>query len=106
MIVKPDETRETMYDTVVTSLQEKGIYPAGRTKEGILYVQEDGTNLVVKVIKKKVPVPADQVKEVKTYATQLAEYEEHKAETKKDAEEELEPEVEFTPEIELKEDAA
>ena len=105
--VKPNETRERLYDAIVNSLAVTEIneFPAGtvvgRHPEGLVFEQVDNdgvaTQFVVKVILKKAPIDEAEVDEYKTYDEQTAEFTAEKAardSKKKAKKEKAEPEVE------------
>lgn len=80
-LVKPNKVREEMYDAVVRGLEKEGFLSLGRSKEGLVYKNEDTKEfLVVKVIKKKGDVPQEEINVLSTYEEKMLEYEEAKEE--------------------------
>ena len=78
---KPDKIREETYDFVVEALTSIGKLPVGRSKEGLVYENHlDGEHVIIKVIKKKNPVPEEEITPATTYKEKLQEYEKEKEE--------------------------
>lgn len=76
---KPDKIREETYDFVVEALKDMGKDPIGRSNEGLVYENHlDGEHIVVKIIKKKNPVPEEDMTPVTTYQEKMTAYEEAK----------------------------
>jgi hypothetical protein len=84
---KPDKIREETYDFVVKGMSAIGIEPVGRSQEGLVYENHlDGEHVVIKVIKKKTPVPQNEILPIISYKEKLIVYEKEKEEKRQKAE--------------------
>jgi len=80
---KPDKIREETYDMVVKGMRKIGVEPIGRHAEGIVFKNHlDGEHIVIKVIRKKKPLPKHEIVPHITYEEKIIEYNNKKEERK------------------------
>ncbi len=87
--IKPDKIREEVYDTVVEGMKTQGFEPIGRCKEGLVYTNHiDDEQVVIKVIKKKKEIPAEEITPITNYEEKITTYEAEKEKKKSKKKEE------------------